>query len=207
MRQYVNYSLLVMVAALVLIQGAVLAQDAADTGENEVKIVNSQEGQESADAMEADKAEAEEAAALAEAENKRKKELEEAMRPKPEDKIQSLFFTYWQSRAIDDAKKSKGQGLVRPPTPEELGEEVKPEPGEREIRLGGIVYTDEGDWTIWLNEQRVTPKAIPKEVLDLKVYKEYIEIKWIDEYTNQIFPLRLRAHQRFNIDSRIFLPG
>lgn len=127
--------------------------------------------------------------------------------------IPSLVFTYWEHTAIEDAKRSRG--LVRPPTEEELMRDLKtrgvdkpmPPPEEREIRLGGIVYVKSGDWTIWLNDKRVTPKAIPAEVMDLKVSKEYIEMKWFDEYTNQIFPIRLRPHQRFNIDTRIFLPG
>ncbi len=73
--------------------------------------------------------------------------------------------------------------------------------------LGGIVYAREGEWTIWLNGRRITPEAVPKEVLDLRVFEDYIEVKWLDDYTNQIFPLRLRTHQRFNMDTRVFLPG
>ncbi len=125
----------------------------------------------------------------------------------------SLLFTYWEHTAIVDAKKSRG--LVRPPTEDELTrglqnnqeEKIKPPPEEREITLGGIAFTKAGDWTIWLNGKRVTPQAVPKEVMDLKVSREYIEMKWFDDYTNQIFPIRLRPHQRFNIDTRIFLPG
>lgn len=125
----------------------------------------------------------------------------------------SLFFTYWQHEAILDAKSSRGH--VRPPTEAELkamenGEESlieKPDPGPREISLGGIVYEGENNWTIWLNDKRITPKAIPKEILDLRVFKEYIEVKWLDEFSSQIFPIRLRAHERFNLDMRIFLPG
>lgn len=126
---------------------------------------------------------------------------------KPE-KIRSLFFTYWQHEAIVDAKKSRGR--ARPPTESELksldGQEP-PKPGERDLTLNGIVFVTTDDWTIWLNGMRVTPSAIPKEVIDLRVYKEFIEVKWLDEYTNQVFPIRLRAHQRFNLDMRIFLPG
>ena len=200
-------SVVVLCAALLFAQGVALAQEAVqEQQQNDIKVINSQEGQEQETEIQ-DGKEEQAKPEIDGAEKKRLMELQEAMKPKPEERIQSLFFTYWQSRAIEDAKKSKGKGLVRPPTPEELGEEIKPEPGERDIRLGGIVFTTENDWTIWLNGQRVTPKAIPKEVLDLRVYEEYIEIKWIDEYTNQIFPLRLRAHQRFNLDSRIFLPG
>ncbi len=123
-------------------------------------------------------------------------------------RIPSLLFTYWQHQSIIDAKNKRG--VVRPPTPSELeaierGEDLPP--AIRDITLGGIVYRGKDDWTIWLNGERVTPKAVPEEVLDLRVYKDYIEVKWIDETTNQVFPIRLRTHQRFNLDTRIFLPG
>ena len=129
--------------------------------------------------------------------------------------IQPIVFTYWEHAAIQDARNARGS--VRPPTEEELMRDMKTSslvdekpkvmPTDREIRLGGIVYANGKEWSIWLNEKRVTPDAIPPEVMDLKVYKEYVEIKWFDEYTNRILPLRLRAHERFNIDTRIFLPG
>lgn len=123
----------------------------------------------------------------------------------------SLFFNFWQHRSIQEAKNSRG--TARAPTLEEIDsykepeESLKPKPEEREIRLAGIVYGGKSDWTIWLNGERVTPSAIPEQVMDLRVYKDYIEVKWYDRYTNQIFPLRLRAHQRFNMDMRIFLSG
>lgn len=127
--------------------------------------------------------------------------------------LPSLFFTFWEHNAIKDARRARG--LARPPTESELAmlsegetlERIRPPPEEREIKLGGIAYTRGGDWTIWLNSKRITPKALPKEIIELRVYKEYIEVKWLDDYTQQIFPIRLRPHQRFNMDSRIFLPG
>jgi len=128
---------------------------------------------------------------------------------------QSIVFTHWEHVAIQDARNSRGEtrGVTESELMRDLKkredqiEKVKPPPEEREIRLSGIVYNGGADWTIWLNEQRVTPEAIPEEVMDLKVYKTYIEFKWFDDYTNRIFPIRLRPHQRFNIDTRIFLPG
>ena len=133
----------------------------------------------------------------------------------------SLLFTYWEQMSIIDAKNSVGE--TRPPTEQELYEDMTapsdsydggavPEqppvsPGIRTIQLGGIAYQEKGKWTIWLNGQRVTPGSLPKEIMDLKVYENYIEMKWLDEYKNQILPIRLRPHQRFNIDSKIFLPG
>ncbi len=125
-------------------------------------------------------------------------------------KIPSLFFTYWQHQSIRDSKSVRG--VVRPPTEEELaaierGDDLKPDPSERYLALSGIVFTNDDDWTIWFNGKRVTPDAVPSEVLDLKVHKDFIELKWFDDYTNQVFPIRLRSHQRFNMDQRIFLPG
>ena len=127
----------------------------------------------------------------------------------PED-IQSLFFTHWQHHSIIDAKNSRG--FVRAPSQAELdaierGEEIDPEPSEREISLGGIVYDSPTEWTIWLNNQRVTPTALPEQIINLVVFKDYIEMRWLDDFTNQVFPLRIRSHQRFNLDTRIFLTG
>lgn len=124
--------------------------------------------------------------------------------------IAPIVFTIAERAAIVDARQLRG--MARPPTADELaagidGEKTPPTPEQREVRLEGIVYVNANDWTIWLNGQRVTPKALPKEALDLRVFEDYVEMKWFDDYTNQIFPLRLRAHQRFNMDMRIFLPG
>ncbi len=126
------------------------------------------------------------------------------------DMVPSLFFTYWQHQAITDAKNSRG--VVRPPSQAELdamanGEDFEPDIGPREIYLSGIVYKNAEDWVIWLNGQRVTPGAVPKEVMDLRVFDEYIELKWLDDYKNSIYPIRLQPHQRFNLDTRIFLTG
>lgn len=126
------------------------------------------------------------------------------------DMVSSLFFTYWQHQAISDAKNSRG--VVRPPTEAELramenDEDFVPEVGPREVALGGIVYKSDKDWVIWINDQRITPTAVPEEVLDLRVFEDYIEVKWIDKNTEKIYPIRLKAHQRFNLDTRIFFTG
>lgn len=123
--------------------------------------------------------------------------------------IPSILFTYWEYTAIQEAKKSRGSFKDPDDVPIEdfEMEEENIQPGNRDIRLSGIVFKSSKDWTIWLNGQRITPVAVPKEIIDIKVYEEYIEVKWFDNYTKQILPIRLRPHQRFNIDSRIFLPG
>jgi hypothetical protein len=115
--------------------------------------------------------------------------------------MQSLFFTKWEHDLIIDARRGLN---TRPPDSEDG---VAAPAGPREITLGGIVFVSKKDWTIWLNDMRVTPNAIPEDVMDLKVYKNYIELEWFDASTNQIFPVRLRPHQRFNLDTRLFLPS
>ncbi len=147
-------------------------------------------------------------------------EKEEKFRKQPinPNSIASILFTKWEYAAILDAIKAIGTAAVRAPTRRELrnsegpeGERYEPRsrppPEERDISLNGLVYHGEKDWTIWLNGKRVTPDALPKEVMDLHVYKGYIELKWYDDYSQSIYPIRLKPHQRFNLDTRIFLPG
>jgi len=119
----------------------------------------------------------------------------------------SLFFTFWQHQSIKEMKESRG--FVKAPTEQELNseDEFTPNRGIREIKLGGIAFKTEKDWTIWLNNQRVKPDSIPEEILDLVVYKDYIELKWLDAFTNTIYPIKLKTNQRFNLDQRIFLMG
>jgi hypothetical protein len=129
----------------------------------------------------------------------------------------SLLFNYWEQTAIVEAKKSaESVGLTRGVTDDEINramnepldqERVKPPPEERNITLGGILYSSQDEWTIWLNGERVTPDALPEEVIDLRVYKHHVDMKWQDEYTRRLYPIRLRAHQRFNLVNRMFLPG
>ncbi len=124
------------------------------------------------------------------------------------DKIPSLFFTYWQHKTIQDAKNSRG--AVRPPSSRELdldSDEFQPDPGPRELKLDGILYKAADNWTIWVNGERISPDAVPKEIMDLRVFNDHVELKWLDAFTNSVYPIRLRVHQRFNLDMRIFLPG
>jgi len=122
------------------------------------------------------------------------------------DQMPSLFFTPAEQSLIAEARAGF---TARPPTAAELqrAKDGNVSTGPREIALAGIVYLSAGDWTIWLNGQKVTPKRLPPEILDIKVRKNSIKLKWFDAYTNQIFPIKLKTHQRFNIDTRIFLPG
>ena len=114
--------------------------------------------------------------------------------------MKSLTFTKWEHDLIVDARRGLNAGLS-------TTEIMNTGPAITDISLGGILYMGAKDWTIWLNNTRVTPDAIPSEVLDLKVYKDYIEIEWFDSSKNLIYPIRLRTQQRFNLETRMFLPG
>lgn len=124
------------------------------------------------------------------------------------DQIPSLLFTSDEAALIASVR----QGVIaRPPTESEIRRaeegEAPRERGPRELALGGIVYKSSSNWTVWMNGQKITPQRIPSEILDIQVRKDHIRVRWFDAYTNQIFPVKLRPHQRFNIDTRIFLPG
>lgn len=121
---------------------------------------------------------------------------------KPEE-VGSLLFTLWEQLMIEEWRNFENIDTRAP----EQGETVAKAGGPREIALSGIVYRTNDDWTVWLNGQRLKPDALPREVMDINVRKKYVELKWYDAQTNLIYPVRLRPHQRFNIDSRMFLPG
>lgn len=125
-----------------------------------------------------------------------------------------LVMTYWENQSIQDAKHLRGRqqdfideqfGVTKK---EIIKEPIQPKkPGRRSIKMGGILYRSAQDWTIWLNNQRVEPGKLPKEIIDIKVSEDYVDLRWFDEFTNNIYPIRLRANQTFNLDARIFIPG
>lgn len=120
--------------------------------------------------------------------------------------VESLLFTAWQHALLQEAK--IGFTTRAPDSSSDGGASAQGgEPGIRELSLGGIAFYTPTRWTVWMNSVRITPDAIPDQVLDIKVSRSHIDIKWFDRYTNRIYPVRLRPHERFNLDSRIFLPG
>lgn len=124
--------------------------------------------------------------------------------------VPSLVFTPSQYALLREARIGFN---TRTPTSQELrmgdpnDPNYRPPAAIRDVSLGGIAFESPDDWTIWLNGKRVTPDALPSEALDLRVYRDFIELKWFDARSNQVFPIRLRPSQRFNLDTRIFLPG
>ena len=125
------------------------------------------------------------------------------------DKIQtgipSLFFNREEHARLQRVLKNYDHVATIDPN----SSMVKADPfiGIRELKLGGIFYKQADDWIIWLNNQRVTPAQLPRDVQDIKVFKGYIEVKWNDAANGKVHAIRLRPNQRFNLDTRSFAPG
>ena len=142
--------------------------------------------------------------------------------------FQSLFLKPWQRKEIFDIRNFQGDvyeayiAELRAEREreamkealksdneerEQRSEKIKPPEDQRYIHLQGILYSSADEWVVWMNGQKITPEALPREVVGFKVYESYVEMRWFDEYTNKIIPLRLHPMQRFHIDTRMFLPG
>ncbi len=128
--------------------------------------------------------------------------------------IDSLFWTQEEMVLLDQIKRGaiimpqveefelQTNDTVAVETPIYAGYRVP-----RDLRVGGLLYKSSEDWVFWINGIRVTPSAKIKELKHVKVYQNYVEIKWFDAMTNTIYPVRIKPAQRFNIDARNFLPG
>lgn len=164
-------------------------------------------------------------------------DIQSSFVPAPDAGDNSILFTYWETQAIQRALAARninitdiapgspqapgGRDYVFPPTPDFVPDsgqllpgaegvqdvEPLPPPGERELRLSSLVYVDNKNWAVWLNETEIRPGQIPENASNMEVTRHYVDIEWHDPYTNQIFPVRLRPNQRFNLDMRVFLPG
>jgi hypothetical protein len=144
-------------------------------------------------------------------EDRMKKELMRLDNLEPE--IPSVFFDYaehTQLRAV--------LGKSKTPIPDEQSSAAEDQEsditllsnelsGQRDISLGGILFNGPEDWILWLNNQRLTPQRIPAQIKAINVTKSYVELRWYDDVSKQIVPIRLRPSQRFNLDARMFFPG
>ncbi|MAH05905.1 MAG: hypothetical protein CL561_10140 [Alphaproteobacteria bacterium] len=120
--------------------------------------------------------------------------------------MKSLFFNLQEYALIQEARRGfearlPGSGVSTNAAPTR---EIR---ARRDLILGGIVYKDKKQWTIYLNELRITPENLPDEILDIQVSNDFVRLKWFDKGTNTIFPVKLRPNQTFNLDAKLFFPG
>lgn len=123
--------------------------------------------------------------------------------------VPSLLFSRLEYERIRKALEQRGSAAIVPDdvADDDTGDEGGVVLEGRDIRLSGIFFKNAEDWIIWLNDQRLTPQRLPKQIKEIKVYKKYIEIKWADNTSAQTYAIRLRPNQRFNLDTQSFSPG
>lgn len=126
--------------------------------------------------------------------------------------FRSLFFTGEEQAALTTAlaRKLPAAPVMDAPAPSQSlvpAEAQNAPPPPRILHLSGIVYAKEGEWSIWLNGRQITPVSKPDEIRELIVGRESVSLKWYDAQTQAVVPVRLRPQQRFNIDTKTFMPG
>lgn len=138
----------------------------------------------------------------------------------PSENMRSLFYTAKEHKNLLDALRRRipperrrlmGAGGDDVDVSQLEGEVIRkkePEaPPPRILHLSGLIYTASDDWKLWLNGTQIVPGKVPESVSALNVTRDYIDMKWYDKVTGEVIPVRLRAHQRFNIDTKTFMTG
>ena len=73
--------------------------------------------------------------------------------------------------------------------------------------MAGGIYRKPGDWIVWLNGHKVTPKNLLPEIVDISVQNERVHLKWFDIGINNVISISLRPHQTYDIVTGVLLPG
>ena len=113
----------------------------------------------------------------------------------------SFFLTPLEIVAIQQALKGRvtksqslaGQSGVLPP--------------HRVIRVSGVLYRSPADWIVWMNDEKVTPRKLLPEIIDISVKpSSKVSLEWYDVGLNQVLSITLRPHQTYDITTGILLP-
>lgn len=80
-------------------------------------------------------------------------------------------------------------------------------PAKRQIKLSGVLLRKPGDWIVWINGQKMIPSVLLPEIIDIKVERDIVHLKWYDIGLNKILNISLRPHQTYDITSGVLLPG
>lgn len=117
---------------------------------------------------------------------------------------QSFFFT---SEDIISIKKAMEQQKIAPTSAGGQSAAGQVIPPIRRIALSGVVYTAANDWLIWINGQKVTPTVSMKEIVDIKVEREKVHLKWFDIGANYVIDITMRPNETYDITTGVLLPG
>lgn len=138
------------------------------------------------------------------AEEAAKKEVEEAAkRALLEPFRQSFMFNPIEIALIERAKNT---GKAASTAVLDSGKSVYIPP-RRVISLAGVVFRKQDDWIVWLNGQKVIPKKLLPEIIDINVSNDVVHLKWFDIGMNKIISISLRPHQTYDIVTGLLLPG
>lgn len=80
-------------------------------------------------------------------------------------------------------------------------------PPRRLIALSGVYLRRPGDWIVWINGKKMTPKDLLPEVMDISVQRDRVHLKWFDIGLNNVISITLRPHQTYDIVTGVLLPG
>lgn len=80
-------------------------------------------------------------------------------------------------------------------------------PLRRVIALSGVYLRKPGDWVVWINGKKMTPKDMLPEVMNIQVKRDRVHLKWFDIGLNNVISITLRPHQTYDIVTGVLLPG
>lgn len=129
---------------------------------------------------------------------------EEAKKALLEPFRQSLLFNPIEIALIERAKNT---GRAASTAVLDAGKSNTYIPPRRIIKLAGVVFRKPDDWIVWLNGQKVVPKKLLPEIIDINVSNDVVHLKWFDIGMNKIISISLRPHQTYDIVTGVLLPG
>ncbi len=112
----------------------------------------------------------------------------------------SLLFTAPEVAAIDRALAGQVSGTAA--LTANNGQVI---PLRRLIVVSGIAYQTADDWVVWINGQKVTPKKLLPEIVDIDVTPASVQLKWFDIGINNVISITMRPHQTYDIVTGVLL--
>ncbi len=120
-------------------------------------------------------------------------------------KKESIFFTPNQLISIMRAN----QGFIAPREAFDIKNQSDnpTDMGPRAIAITGIIYNGSNDWTVWINNERVTPKNIPDRIMGINVSSDRVRLRWMDIGNQRIVNVTLRTNQIYLLDTDTIISG
>jgi len=115
----------------------------------------------------------------------------------------SLFFSPMDVAMIRQAMSGRKPGAGNLPLMA-VGPLILP---DRFIKISGVFYRSPNDWIVWMNGQKVTPKELLPEIVDIKVKNSsYVSLKWYDMGLRSVISVTMRPRQTYEITTGLIWP-